>query len=259
MRIIIVETPEEAARIACQRIASCIRSNPSSVLGLATGSTPVAAYRLLIDEYRTGKLDFAQVTTFNLDEYVGLDSNHPQSYRRFMQEHLFDHINISRDRTHVPSGVANDFLAECQQYEASIHAAGGIDLQLLGIGRDGHIAFNEPGSSLASRTRVMMLARQTILDNARFFGTEDLVPKAALTMGIGTILESKQILVLATGQGKADAVRAMVEGPISSMVPATALQLHENVTVILDAAAAHGLEQREYYLEFEQLRIKLGV
>ena len=259
MRVIIVESPDDAAQIACQRIADCVRIRQKCVLGLATGSTPVAAYRLLIEEHRMGNLDFAGVTSFNLDEYVGLGASHPQSYRTFMQEKLFDHVNISPERTHVPDGAAVDLLLECTHYEQAIRQAGGIDLQLLGIGRDGHIAFNEPGSSLASRTRLMMLARQTILDNARFFGTEDLVPKAALTMGIGTILDSRQILVLATGEGKAEAVRAMIEGPISSMVPASALQWHPDVVVVLDAAAAHRLEQRDYYLEFEQLRNKLGV
>jgi glucosamine-6-phosphate deaminase len=197
------------------------------------------------------------VTTFNLDEYVGLSSVHPQSYRQFMQVNLFDHINIREEATNVPDGRALDFESHCRQYEQWIHDAGGIDLQILGIGSDGHIAFNEPGSSLGSRTRLKTLASETIRDNARFFGGEDKVPRLAVTMGVGTILESRRCLLLAHGEHKAAAVRDTVEGPVTAQVTASALQLHREVIGIFDEAAASLLARRGYYADVERAQTLL--
>jgi glucosamine-6-phosphate deaminase len=252
MRVVIHATAEVAGRAAADLIAR-------TVLGLATGSTPLAVYRELVRRHREEGLDFSQVTTFNLDEYVGLAGTHPQSYRFFMQEHLFSHLNIRPERTHVPDGRALDFERHCESYERQISQAGGIDLQLLGIGTDGHIAFNEPGSSLGSRTRVKTLAGETIRDNARFFGGEDQVPRMAVTMGVGTILDSRQCLLLALGEHKARAIRDTVEGPVTAQVTASALQLHRDVVVILDEAAASLLSRRGYYDQVERVRQELEV
>lgn len=259
MRVIILEDTDAVSLAAAKLIGELVSHKPSCTLGLATGGTPVATYRQLSRMHREERLSFQHVTTFNLDEYYGLPSSDPNSYRSFMNENLFHHIDIDLNRTHIPNGESKEIARECTEYETRIRNNGGIDLQLLGIGRDGHIAFNEPGSSLASRTRLMILAKETILDNARFFGTEDLVPKAALTMGVGTILEARKILLIATGASKAEAIQGCIEGPITSLVTASALQLHANVTVILDHAAAHLLERLEYYLDLEQVRNSLGV
>lgn len=252
MRVIIVKDGAAVSARAAQFIAQLVRRKPACVLGLATGSSPVGTYQELIRMHREEHLDFSQVTTFNLDEYVGLDPTHPQSYRAFMQRELFDHINVQPERTHVPDGRALDFETACRQYEQRITDAGGIDLQLLGIGSDGHIAFNEPGSSLGSRTRLKTLASETIRDNARFFGSEDKVPRLAVTMGVGTIREARRCLLVAIGAGKAEAIRATVEGPVTSQVTASSLQLHRDVIVILDAAAAGLLARRDYYEEVER-------
>lgn len=252
MRVIIEKDAESVARIAARIIARLVQSRPSCVLGLATGSTPVATYRELIRMHREEGLSFAQATTFNLDEYVGLAPNHPQSYRAFMQQELFDHIDIPQERTYVPDGRALDLTASCERYEAMISQSGGIDLQLLGIGTDGHIAFNEPGSSLGSRTRLKSLTGETVRDNARFFGSEAEVPKLAITMGVGTILESRKCLLLATGESKSRAIRDTIEGPITAQVTASALQLHRDVIVVLDEAAAGRLDRRGYYAEVEK-------
>ena len=190
-------------------------------------------------------LDFSQVTTFNLDEYVGLTQNHPQSYHYFMHENLFKHINIAKQNIYIPSGTTDNYAAFCQWYEQRIGDCGGIDLQLLGIGSDGHIAFNEPSSSLGSRTRIKTLAQQTIDDNARFFDTLDQVPIYAITMGVGTILEARKILLLANGKNKAEAVAAAVEGPVTSMITASALQLHRDTLVIVNRDAASKLKMLE--------------
>ena len=222
------------------------------MLGLATGSTPLGVYRELIRMHNEEALDFSRITTFNLDEYVGLGPRHPQSYRHFMQTNFFDHINVNPKRTHVPDGRALDFDAHCKQYEQRIADCGGIDLQLLGIGSDGHIAFNEPGSSLGSRTRLKTLARETVHDNARFFGSEEEVPRLAITMGVGSILESKLCLLLAIGQEKADAIADTVEGPITAQVTASALQLHREVIIIVDEAAGCLLKRQDYYSEVER-------
>jgi glucosamine-6-phosphate deaminase len=211
------------------------------VLGLATGSTPLGLYRVLIRMHQEAGLDFARVTTFNLDEYVGLPPSHPQSYTHFMEENLFRHLNLHRRYVHVPNGMALDIESHCEWYEEAIRRADGIDLQILGIGANGHIAFNEPGSSLGSRTRVKTLTMQTRQDNARFFGSLDAVPRHALTMGIGTIMDARELLLLASGTTKADAIRAAVEGPITGMVPASMIQMHRRAFLILDREAASKL------------------
>lgn len=202
-------------------------------------------------------MTFAEVVSFNLDEYVGIPREHDQSYWSFMQRNLFQHIDISMENSYLPNGDCNDLLEECDRYESLIEEMAGIDLQILGIGSDGHIGFNEPGSSLASRTRVKALTERTRQDNARFFGDVQQVPKLAITMGVGTILESERILILATGDNKASAVRDFIEGPVTSMVPASALQMHPNVTAILDSSAARLLQRTEYYNQMEQIQAEL--
>lgn len=257
MRVIVEPTADAATRRAAAFLARQLAKKPDSVLGLATGGTVVGIYQELIRLHREQGLDFSQTTSFNLDEYVGLPTTHEQSYRRFMQQHLFDHVNIPAERTHVPDGLATDFETSCARYEWEIGQAGGIDLQLLGIGRDGHIAFNEPGSSLGSRTRLKTLARETIRDNARFFGSEEAVPRLAVTMGVGTILDSRRCLLVAVGDSKAEAVAATVEGPVTAQVTASALQLHRDVVVILDEASAAQLRRKDYYAEVEEAQTLL--
>jgi glucosamine-6-phosphate deaminase len=248
MEIIIQPTPEAGSIIAARIIAKLVRSKPDCVLGLATGSTPLGTYRELIRMHREDGLDFSKVTTFNLDEYVGLPPEHPQSYRAFMAENFFRHVNVDVKRTHIPDGMARDVPAECARYEAAIRAAGGIDLQLLGIGSDGHIGFNEPSSSLASRTRIKTLTERTRADNARFFeGDLAKVPVHCITMGVGTIMESREVLLLAFGANKAGAVAGAVEGPITAMNPASILQMHPVAKCVMDEAAATKLSRRDYY------------
>lgn len=248
----IIRRDAAAASVTAARvIASLIRRKPKSVLGLATGGTPVGCYSELIRLHRAGELDFSQVTSFNLDEYLGLPREHPQSFFAFMHHHLFDHINIDRSRVHLPDGMASDPMAACDAYERQIVDAGGIDLQLLGIGTDGHIAFNEPGSSLASRTRVKTLCEETIRDNARFFGSEAAVPRLSVTMGVGSILDTRECLLLVTGEKKAAAVRSAIEGPLTSQVTASALQLHRSVIAVLDEAAASWLTRNAHYRHAE--------
>lgn len=247
MEIIIKENAEEMSQAAARVVAATLNAKPNAVLGLATGSTPLGLYRELVRMHQEEGLDFSQVTTFNLDEYVGLSQKHPQSYHYFMYENLFKHINIPKQNIHIPSGTTHNYAAFCQWYEDRIKQCGGIDLQILGIGTDGHIAFNEPGSSLGSRTRIKTLAKQTIQDNARFFDSPEEVPIYAITMGVGTILEARKIILLANGEKKAQAVAAAVEGPVTSMITASALQLHRDCMFILDRAAASALKMREYY------------
>lgn len=239
--VIVRSDATAAAKFVADRFAETIRSLPQCVLGLATGGTPIETYRELIRMHQEEGLDFSAVTTFNLDEYVGLGPDHPQSYRHFMRQHLLDHINIDPSRTHLPDGLATDLQGHAAEYEQQIVEAGGIDLQLLGIGHNGHIAFNEPGAAGDSRTRVVQLAEQTIEKNARFFASADEVPRTALTMGIGTILEAKRIVMLATGAGKAEAVRRALEDPADADHPASFLQTHANVTYVLDQGAASRL------------------
>lgn len=246
MDIIICQNAEEASQRAAAIITDAIRRTPATVLGLATGSTPLPLYTEMIKAHKAG-LDYSQVRTFNLDEYHGVAPDHPCSYRAFMNDNLFAHLNIPLASTRVPDGLARDTAAHCAEYEAAIKAAGGIDIQVLGIGSDGHIGFNEPASSFASRTRLVALTRQTIADNARFFASADEVPRHAISMGVGTILEAKKCLLLCFGANKAKAVRAALEGGISQFTPASALQLHPDTTVFLDEAAAADLELKDDY------------
>jgi len=250
MEVIVTKTYEDMSALAARMIAQQILHKPSSVLGLATGSTPVGTYKELIRLHKNQGLDFSKVTTFNLDEYVGLPPTHNQSYRYFMDQNLFNHVNVPSASIHVPYGHAESVLDFCEWYEAEIQRFGGIDLQILGIGGDGHIAFNEPGSSLGSRTRLKTLTTQTRRDNARFFGGDaDAVPRHCLTQGIGTILQAGHLVLVALGVGKAEAVHQLVEGPVSALWPASALQLHPHVTVLLDQAAAARLQLGDYYRE----------
>ena len=243
MEIIIQPTPEAATAIAARLIARLLKEKPDAVLGLATGSTPLPLYRALVDM----QLDWSRVRTFNLDEYLGLAPEHPQSYHHFMWENLFRHVNIRPENVHIPDGLASDVPAFCADYEARIRAVGGIDLQLLGIGSDGHIGFNEPSSSLASRTRIKTLTQRTRADNARFFASADEVPSHVITMGIGTIMEARVNLLLAFGDNKADAVAQAVEGPVTAMNPASALQLHRTTIFCIDEPAASALKRADYY------------
>lgn len=247
MELIIQRDKDAAALLVARIVASELRANPRAVLGLATGSTMEAVYAHLVRMHRESGLDFSGVRTFNLDEYAGLAPDDPHSYRYFMAEHLFKQVNINMANTHLPNGRAADLGAECRHYEQLIAAAGGIDLQLLGIGKSGHIGFNEPLSALKSRTREKALTPTTIRQNAPFFGSEDKVPRRALTMGVGTILDARRCLLLATGEAKAEIIAQAVEGPITSMVTASALQLHAKATVIVDEAAATKLKEKEYY------------
>ena len=241
MRVIRVATEADMGKEGAAIIADGMRMKPHFVLGLATGSTPVPVYKELIRLHKEEGLDFSTTLTFNLDEYIGLPPTHEQSYRCFMNTELFDSVNINKANTHVPDGLAEDIEGHCLTYEMMIEDVGGIDCQVLGIGRNGHIAFNEPGSSLASRTRALDLTQDTIDANSRFFDSIDEVPKRAITMGIGTILEAGSLLLFATGASKATAVKAALEGPVSVSCPASALQLHPDVTCIITEDAASGL------------------
>jgi glucosamine-6-phosphate deaminase len=247
MEVIIKPNPDAVSKEAAGFFRKQLAAKPASVLGLATGGTPLGLYRELATMSAQGRVDFSSATTFNLDEYVGLGPEHPQSYAAYMRENLFARVSLDPARTHLPDGRAADIPAHCEQYEDAIRAAGGIDLQLLGIGSDGHIGFNEPGSALGSRTRIKTLTRETIRDNARFFGSEAAVPHHVITMGVGTIMEARHCLVLATGAGKAEAVAAMAEGPITAEVPASALQFHRKCTLVIDEAAAAKLKRGDYY------------
>jgi glucosamine-6-phosphate deaminase len=247
MEIIIQPDEQAAASLVARIIAADLRRNPQLVLGLATGRTMDLVYRHLARLHREAALDFSRCSTFNLDEYVGLPPDNPDSYHYYMKEHLFRHLNIDAARTHLPNGTAADLDAECRRYEGLIQDSGGIDLQLLGIGRAGHIAFNEPLSSLRSRTRVKALTPVTLEQNGKYFGGADKVPPRAITMGVGTILESRRCVLLALGKDKAAIVAKAVEGPITSMITATALQMHPRCAVVLDEAAACELTQKDYY------------
>ncbi len=245
MEVIVKETYEQVSCLAAQMVADQVRRKPRSVLGLATGSTPIGTYAELIRMHKEEDLDFSQVVTFNLDEYVGMAPVQEQSYRYFMNDKLFNHINIRKENTYVPDGLAGDIPAACEAFEEAILEHGGIDIQILGIGGNGHIGFNEPGSSLSSRTRVKTLNAATRADNSRFFATPDEVPRYAVTMGIGTIMDADHIILLANKESKAAVIAAAVEGPLTAMCPASVLQLHPSVVVITDKAAA-GLLRGEY-------------
>ncbi|MEW6354751.1 MAG: glucosamine-6-phosphate deaminase [Planctomycetota bacterium] len=243
MKVIVVKDKKAMGKKGAELIAADMKKKDRPyVLGLATGSTPETMYAEWASMCKKGEVDFSTVITFNLDEYVGLKPTHDQSYRYFMNDKLFNHVNINKKNTFVPDGMAKDTEASCAAYEAKINACGGIDYQVLGIGSNGHIAFNEPGSSLGSRTRKVKLTENTIKDNSRFFKSMSEVPKSAITMGIGTILEAANIILLASGANKVEAVAAAIEGPITASCPASALQTHPNVTFVLTEDAATGLK-----------------
>jgi glucosamine-6-phosphate deaminase len=248
MLVILKRDDEEISRQAGQLIAGAVHKKPDLRLGLATGGTMIGVYKELVRLHKEGALDFSRVVTFNLDEYLGLPAAHPQSFHHFMREHFFAHVNVAPNNIHIPDGtIRGNYDQYCAGYEEAIHKAGGIDLQLLGIGRNGHIGFNEPTSSIGSRTRLKVLSKETLDDNSKFFAPGEESPRCAITMGIGTILEARRVLLLATGAAKAGAVAKSIEGPVASAVSASALQLHSDVTFIIDETAASQLTQREYY------------
>ena len=241
MRIIRTENYEELSRRAADLIAAQILVKPDCVLGLATGSTPEGTYKELVDRYEKGILDFSQVSSVNLDEYKGLSGDNDQSYRYFMNHHLFDHVNIYKTRTHVPNGLEPDSDKACADYNAQIQAMGGVDLQLLGIGGNGHIGFNEPCEEFIVETHCVDLTQSTIEANARFFASIDEVPKKAYTMGIGTIMRAKSVLLIVSGADKAETLAKVIAGPVTPQVPASILQFHPNAVVVADEAALSGL------------------
>jgi glucosamine-6-phosphate deaminase len=250
MEIVTLASADELAGLAADAIEALVRRKPGAVLGLATGSTPLPTYRELIRRHRDASgPSYARVQTFNLDEYVGLPPGHAQTYRETIQRELTDGLEIDRRRVHGPDPDPEQLPSAGARYESAIEAAGGVDLQILGIGGNGHLAFNEQGSSLASLTRIKTLTRRTREDNARFFDSAAEVPHHVLTQGIGTILRARHLVLLATGTTKADAVAAMVEGPLSASCPGSALQLHPHATVLLDGAAAAKLARLDYYRE----------
>jgi glucosamine-6-phosphate deaminase len=247
MEVIIQPNRAAAAGLVAQIISRDLKANPRLVLGLATGVTMEQVYHELVLLYKAQQLDFSLCRTFNLDEYVGLPASDPNSYRRYMDEHLFRRVNIDQSNTHLPDGMSPDLDVECLRYESLLRDCGGIDLQLLGLGKAGHIGFNEPLSALRSRTRVKALTPTTIKQNAALFGSEEKVPRRAITMGVGTIIEARRCVLLATGQAKANILAKAVEGPITSMVSASALQLHPRCTVVVDEEAASELTETDYY------------
>ncbi len=238
MNTLVYDTPEELAIAAGNFIAAQITEKPNCNLGLATGSTPLKTYQQLISLYENGALDFSQITTFNLDEYVGLEEENKNSYHFFMHKNFFDYINILPDNINFPNGNSKDIEEECCRYEEQIVNLGGIDLQLLGLGSNGHIAFNEPADAFEYICHTVKLKESTLKDNARFFDSIDSVPKMAITMGIGTIMRAKKILILATGKNKADAVYKFINDNPSPQCPASVLRFHQNTTVMLDMEAA---------------------
>lgn len=248
MEIVILPTPADVARTAADAIEQQVRRGPS-VLGLATGSTPLGTYQELIRRHRDGGLSFAGAQAFLLDEYVGLPAEHPQSYHSVIRDEFTGSVDFAPDAVHGLDGMAEDLEAEAAQYEERISASGGVDIQILGIGTDGHVGFNEPMSSLASCTRIKTLTRQTRQDNARFFASAADVPEHVLTQGLGTIRQARHLLLLAMGEAKADAIAAAVEGPVAAVCPASALQLHPHVSVLVDEAAASKLAHRDYYTD----------
>jgi glucosamine-6-phosphate deaminase len=237
MKVIIAKNYDEMSNAAADIIKDLVNSQPNCILGLATGSTPIGMYKKLIDYNSNKSVDFSKVTTFNLDEYLGLPGTHPQSYRYFMNNNFFNHININKNHTHVPNGIAEDINAECLSYDTKISEAGGIDLQVLGIGNNGHIGFNEPSDTLHVGTHVTKLKGDTITANSRFFCSIADVPSSAVTMGVGGIMKARQILLLASGSSKAEIICKLVNGKINTQIPASLIQIHSNVTVIIDEAA----------------------
>lgn len=237
MKLIHTKDYAEMCKHASRLFAAQITLNPNTVLGLATGSTPVGMYAELVQMYKEGRLDFSQVKTVNLDEYVGISGENDQSYRYFMNHQLFDHVNICKENTYVPNGLAENISEECTRYEALLQDLGGVDMQLLGIGINGHIGFNEPCDHFPEFTSMVNLTESTIQANARFFQSMDEVPKTAVSMGIGTIMKAKKIVLVANGENKAQIIYDTVYGPITPKVPASVLRLHPDVTIFVDDAA----------------------
>ena len=252
MEIIIQPDSRQASEVAARIIARTVREKPHAVLGLATGNTPLQLYRNLVRMHRESGLDFGDVTSFNLDEYVGVPPAHPSSFHSYMWAHLFSSINMPKERINIPDGMTADVPAACRKYEQAIRSAGGIDVQVLGIGTNGHIGFNEPSSSLSSRTRIKTLTEETRFDAAAAFGGPEAVPKHVITMGLGTIMDSKMCLLLAFGRKKARAVAMTVEGPVTAMVPGSVLQMHPRTVLVLDREAASELKMAVYYLWVEE-------
>jgi glucosamine-6-phosphate deaminase len=248
MEVVILDGAESVGRLAADAIVDLLQRKPTAVLGLATGSSPLVIYDELARRCEAGEVSFARARGFTLDEYVGLAADHPQRYRNVIDAELVSRVDFAPGAVQGPDGLAEDVPASCAAYEAAIAEAGGVDLQILGIGTDGHIGFNEPGSSLASRTRIKTLTEQTRVDNARFFDNDiEQVPHHVITQGIGTILDARHLVLLATGEGKADAVAATVEGPLAAVCPASALQLHAHATVVVDESAASKLKLAGYF------------
>ena len=247
MEVVIVASPDDAAVVVADVVARVLATSASPVIGLATGSSPLGAYRELADRCRRAEISFAAADAVLLDEYLGLPAGHPEAYRTFIRRELTDHVDLDPARLHGPDVACRDVPAMCARYESLLVELGGVDVQLLGIGSDGHIGFNEPGSSLGSRTRIKTLTAQTRRDNARFFGSLDDVPHHVITQGLATIGAARHVVLVATGAGKADPIARAVEGPLTAMCPASTLQLHPHATVVLDEAAATGLAHADYY------------
>lgn len=247
MEIIILPTPAEVGRVAASLIASVVTEKPTAVLGLATGSSPLGIYRSLAERVAAGELDVSKASGFALDEYVGIPLEHPESYASVIARDVVGPLGMDPSKVRVPDGRASDIEAATAEYDEAIRAAGGVDIQILGIGANGHIGFNEPTSSFASRTRIKTLAPETRAANARFFDNPDDVPTHCLTQGLGTILDAKRVVLVAQGEGKAAAIAAAVEGPLSAMYPGSALQLHQHATIVIDEAAASQLTLTDYY------------
>jgi glucosamine-6-phosphate deaminase len=249
MEVVITPTAAEAARVVAGVFIELVGRRPNVVLGLATGSSPLGAYRLLIAAQQAGDVSFASCHAVLLDEYVGLPRDHPEAYRAVIRREFTDQVDLAADRLHGPDVWAEDLPAACVRYDRLLADLGGVDLQLLGIGTDGHVGFNEPGSSLRSRTRVKTLTKATRADNARFFASAEEVPRHVVTQGLGTISEARHVVLIATGAAKAEPVARAVEGPLAAICPASVLQLHPHATVVLDEAAAGGLQLADYYRE----------
>ena len=247
MEVVILNGSKQIGKLAADAIGELLRRKPDAVLGLATGSSPLPVYDELAAQHERDGLDFSRASGFALDEYVGLPAGHPESYREVVRREFTNRVNIKPENVHGPDGSAADIPAACRAYEEAIAAAGGVDLQILGVGTDGHIAFNEPGSSFASRTRIKSLIEQTRRDNARFFTSLADVPHHVLTQGLGTIMEARHVVLVATGAQKAQAVRDFVEGPVSAICPASILQFHPHATVLLDGASASALNLADFY------------
>jgi glucosamine-6-phosphate deaminase len=254
VEIIIAPDADSIGELVADAVAARLAAKPDLVFGVATGGTPLPVYTELARRVAAGDLSFADATIVQLDEYVGLPAGHPESYRAVIRREVLEPLGIAGERFIGPDGTAEDVAAECAAYEEKLHGLGGVDIQLLGIGADGHIGFNEPGSSLASRTRIKTLTAQTIRDNARFFASEDEVPVHVITQGIGTVLEARHLILVARGENKAEAVALAFEGPLTAAVPASALQLHAHATVVVDEAAASQLKHTEYYRSAHRMK-----